>query len=251
MAYNINLDEFSITLGISTDRLVANLSTYGVMSEIFPVLEVEGCKAGLFGDTALNKIYFGKKQRLSYDLDIFAYSYKNAIKILLDHGAKISYSGTFPKSKTIIATRMQYKNVILDVVDAKDLKENPKKLQAYDLLYFYNQLVPPVVVPSYTIDYLLAEKTAAMLDRNELKDIYDTWVGTRLLNNGDSYANYLKEIARKRKIKDIVAYSDFHIHNMLSNSEYYEKKHIEVLSQPSASIMLKDIKTYIHTLMET
>lgn len=247
MPYNFDLDKLSIELGISTERLSKNIATYGAMSELFPILEVGGCEVGLFGGTALNKIYFGKLQRLSYDLDIFASSRDKTIEVLKNAGAKMKFAGNMPVNKKSPSTRLEYKEIVIDLVEAKKGGEKPSKIQAYDLLYYYGQLVPPVVVPSYSLEYLLASKTTALLDRNELRDIYDTWMGLKLIKDIPKYAKYLKTAAKERGVKDIVTYADYSIHNMLLNIEYYGKKQIEVTNRVSPSIMLKDIKAFLDT----
>ncbi len=247
MPNNINMNEFAIKLGISADKLGRNMAVYEAASELFPKLELAECKVGLFGGTALNKIYFGKRQRLSYDLDLFAYSYKRALKALADIGARIKYTGTFP-GKKVVSTRMTYKEVVLDIVDAKAALEEPRKLQLIDLLYYFGQLVPPIVVPSYSIEYLMAEKTMAMSDRNELKDIYDTWAGIKLLKVPDTYLNYLKRIAKDGGVKDVIGHLKHQLANMLANAEYYDKKRVEILDQPNPRIMLREIEAFLDRL---
>ena len=247
MRFDFDLDGLALETGISSDRLSKNLATYGAMSTLFPLLEVAGCEVGLFGGTALNKIYFGKKQRLSYDLDIFADGMEKARRVLEKVGAKKTYSGIMPANLKKPSIKMEYEGIRIDLVEAKEGKEKPKKMQAYDLLYYYKQPIPPVVVPSYSLEYLLAEKTVALLERNELKDIYDTWIGIQLLGDVKKYSGYLKDVARERKVRDVVAYADFHIANMLKNTEYYERRQIETLSKASPALMLKDIRTFIET----
>ena len=247
MAYDLDLDRLALETGISSDRLSKNLATYGAMSTLFPMLEVSGCEVGLFGGTALNKIYFGKKQRLSYDLDIFARNADKALNALEKAGAKRKYSGIMPANLKTPSIRLEYGGIIIDLVEAKKGGEEPAKRQAYDLLFYYGRLVPPVVVPSYSLEYLLAEKTVALLDRNELKDIYDTWIGIQLLKDAKKYLIYLKAVAKERKIKDIAAYADFHITDMLKNTEYYEGRRIETLSKAGPTLMLKGIRTFIDT----
>ena len=247
MQHNLDLDKLAIELKISTDRLGKNIATYAAMSELFPALEVAGCEVGLFGGTALNKIYFGKRQRLSYDLDIFVYNYDKTMEALKKNGAKVKYSGVAPMNKKAVSMKMEYRDIILDIVNAKD-EIKPMKLQAFDLLYYYDRLLPPVVVPSYPLEYLLAEKTMALLDRNELRDIYDTWTGISLLKNIEGYAKYIKKAAKARGAGDIVTYADFQIMNMLQNVSYYEKKEIEVSSiHPNTPTMLKGIKAFLDT----
>lgn len=247
MQYNFNLEELAIATGISANRLKDDISTYSAMSEIFPALEASGCETGLFGGTALNKIYFGKLQRLSYDLDIFAYSHAKTLSKLEEIGAKTEFTGSFPKRKGTASARMSYKGIILDVVDARLVKEKPIKLQAYGLLYYYGQLLPPISIPSYSIEYLLAEKTLALLDRNELKDIYDTYTGIMLLKDVKAYKKKLSDSAKQSGIKDVAAYAEMQIASMLKNSAYYENKKIDIMQKVTAQEMLREIKRFLDT----
>lgn len=247
MQHDINFEELAIATGISANRLKDDISTYGAMSEIFPVLEASGHEAGLFGGTALNKVYFGKQQRLSYDLDIFAYSYTKTLQKLEEIGAKTEFSGSFPNKKGTLSTRMSYKGIVLDVVDAKSVKEKPIKLQAYSILYYYGQLVPPITIPSYSLEYLLAQKTIALLDRNELKDIYDMYTGIMLLKDIRAYKGKLAESIKQSGISDAAAYSDIQIKSMLKNSAYYENKRIDIMQKVTAPEMLREIKRFFDT----
>ncbi|MBU6391203.1 MAG: nucleotidyl transferase AbiEii/AbiGii toxin family protein [Candidatus Micrarchaeota archaeon] len=249
MPYDVNIDQFALRTGINADRLRRNLETYQALAELFPLLEASRCKVGMFGGTAINKIYFGKAQRLSYDIDIFAYDYQRTIKILKENGAFAKYSAAVTWSRKVTATKMSFKDVILDVVDAKNIAEQPAKMQAFDLLYYMGQLVPPVVVPSYSLEYLLAHKTLAMLDRHEMKDIYDMWFGIRLMKEKVAYYRELRKLAKQRKTEDLAVYTDFQLRIMISNIEYYKYKRIEVVSQPDTGIMLREIKAFMDRLL--
>jgi predicted nucleotidyltransferase component of viral defense system len=246
MQDNIELNEIALKLGMGVDKLRKDIGTYRAISEIFPMLETEECKVGLFGGTAMNKLYYGKMQRLSYDLDIFSYSYKKTVKLLDEHAAVLKYEGAFPGRKAQ-SSRMMYKGIELDIVSVSNTAEEPKKMQMTDLLYYYGQLMPPVTVPSYSLEYLLADKTITMANRNELKDIYDTWLGTKFLKDKHAYHSYLEKISKGLGIKDVHSYLDSQMTMMLSNLDYYGKKHIEVVYQPSPVLMLRDITAFLKT----
>lgn len=240
MPYNINFDEVAMKTNIATDRLRDNINTYDAMSKLFPLLETEDQKVGLYGGTALNKVHFGKKQRLSYDLDIFCYSYKATLKVLEKNGATLVPSSTLSaKAKN---SRYLFNNIRLDLWEAdKKPIEEPKKRQATDLLYYFNYLISPLSVPTYSLEYLLASKTLTMAHRNELKDIYDTWIGLQLLKDEVEYRKYLKIICKKDGIEDFKHYMRSQIYLMSKSIDYYKEKRIDVLYQPSTGAMLKDI----------
>ncbi len=244
MQFDLDIDRLSIEIGISSNRLSKDIETYSAISEIFPSLEVENCDVGLFGGTAINKIYFGKRQRLSYDIDIFAESPEKTLNVLKKAGATVKHTAIMPSNLKVRPTKLLYKGIVIDLVKA-GRREVPRKMQAYDLLYYYKQLVPPIVVPSYSLEYLLAEKTMALLERNELKDVYDTWLGRSLLSNPETYVKHLKGIAKGRGVKDLEYFAGFQMANMLANIRYYENRSIEALDMASPSIMLKDIEAFL------
>lgn len=249
MPFDFDLDAMALKTGISTDRLSANLSAYEAMSRLFPMLEAAGCAVGLFGGTALNKIYFGKLQRLSYDIDIFSYSMEKAMLAMKSEGAIVRYSGRMPANQKGVSVKMDYLGISVDLV-ASSFRERPAKMQAYDLLYYYGLPMPPIVVPSYTLEFLLAEKTIALIERNELKDIYDVWVGRSLVKDQAKYARRLTAASRRHGIRDIKSFSLAQIENMLSNSAYYENRSIEAAGRATASTMLKDIMAFISSAVE-
>ncbi len=247
MSNESDINELALKLGISADRFERNMATYRAMTEVFPLLEIEECKVGLFGGTALNKIYFGKEQRLSYDIDIMAYSYDKTVGVLERGGATVKYAGAFPGRETK-STKMLYKGIELDILSVKRTLEEPKKVLLTDLLFYYGQHMPQIAVHSYSIEYLMAEKLMAMGNRNELKDIYDSWLGTKLLKNKKQFSIYLKKNAKTVGIENACKYLDIQIEGMLANEAYYKKKNIEVVYQPDFKLMLRDIRVFIGTL---
>ena len=250
MQYDIDTRQLSMTTGIGKDRLDKDIEAYVSIGRIFPFLEEKGLKVGLFGGTALNRIYFGKAQRLSYDIDVFCYSNKRTEEALKEIGAREEYARTMPANRAAVSTRMSYGGIVLDLVDAsgKYIPENPKTLRAISLLYYYKALVFPLNVPSYSLELLLAEKTFAMAERNELKDIYDMWTGIGVMKDRKRYLKYIKGSARSNGIKDAIGYIDLGMRLMLENIKYYEGRRIEATNSRSAGAMLKDIKAFIDTL---
>ena len=239
MPVEIDFDATAIRVGIAADRLRENLRTYQVMSKIFPALETAGKEVGLYGGTALNKIYFGIRQRLSYDLDIFCASISGVRAVLESLGStRAAVRGPRKSARG----RLMLDGIAIDMWQAK-MPEKPVKLQAIDLLHYLGFLVPPMVVPSFSLEYLLANKTITMADRNELKDIYDTWMGLKLLKDRGKYRRYLRSISRERGIRNYEYYLSYQIDQvMLKSSDYYKKKRIETAQPASTRTMLMDIK---------
>ncbi len=240
MPYNINFDRLAIATGIATDRLKAGLSTYDAMARLFPMLEVDGHEVALYGGTALNKVYFGKRQRLSYDLDIYCYSYESTLKSLRGYGAVEVPSHTFSKGQK--NSRFIFQNTRLDLWKAGGRRaERPAKRVAHDLLEYFNVLVPPVAVPTYSMEYLLANKTLTMAARAEVKDIYDTWIGLQLPRDDSKYQRYIRANAGAMGIKDYGFFIDSMMHTVRKNPGYYKDKRIDALHQPPVLAMVKDI----------
>ena len=48
---------------------------------------------------------------------------------------------------------------------------------------------------SYSLEYILARKTMAMLSRMVSKDIYDMWIGLPLVKDGAKYRKYVEALA--------------------------------------------------------
>ncbi|MEM3212055.1 MAG: nucleotidyl transferase AbiEii/AbiGii toxin family protein [Candidatus Micrarchaeaceae archaeon] len=240
MRSDFNFDEIAVKSGIASDRLREDLRTYEVMSTLFPAFEVSGLEVGLYGGTALNKIYFGSRQRLSYDLDIYCTSLTSAVRAVKKlGGSEVNAKEKFEEHER---RRLVLSGIAIDLWERK-LPEKPLKLQAIDLLYYLGYLVPPVVIPSFSLEYLLANKTIAMADRNELKDIYDTWMGLRIVKNMQKYRKYLRIVAKERKVPDYRHYLRYQIKEiMLQNLNYYKKRSIDVVETPSTESMLKEIE---------
>ncbi len=245
MQYSTDTNRLAMKLGMQKEKLDKSIATYNAITAIFPLLESNGIKAGLFGGTALNKIYFGRAQRLSYDIDLHCYSYDKTIDVLSRNGATLKYHG---RIKGIVSTKLLFGGIELDLVKASGIQERPRPATLTDLLYYFGVPLIPVRVPSYSLEYLLAEKTVAMAERNELKDIYDTWIGLRLLKNKGKYLRYLKLAVKRRGGKWAIEYVDVGLRIMLKNVAYYEKKQIEVLNQERPASMLKDIAAFMERL---
>ena len=239
-----DVDKIAMQTGISSTRIKDDLATYSVMSELFPKLEISNQNIGLYGGTALNKIYFGKYQRLSYDIDLFSYNYKETFDFISKLGAVL-----VSKSNERERCKFRFKGVDIDIwgVKSKEILEMPEKRELFDLLYYLGYLIPPLAVPSYSLEYLMAEKTFALADRNMLKDIYDLWRGFKVLENKNRYKEYIKKIGKLNKI-DLFSYAVNQIEFMLKNIKYYRKESIDILYQPDAEIMLNEIKLSIQGL---
>ncbi len=223
--------------GIDAEKLKMELELFVSMPEIFGIFERNNADVGMYGGTAINKVYFGERQRLSYDIDLFCYNYDKATSIMdksakriVDKGGRAAY---------------MYKSIRLDLWKIEKTPEKPQKLEARSLLTFFGYVMPPVLVPTYSLEYLLAEKIIALAERNLLKDIYDAWVGLHIVKDRQKLRNYLMSMQRKRKV-DVLFMFDSVIEK---NLDWYKEKTIDAISYPEPKLMIKDVHAKLEELL--
>jgi predicted nucleotidyltransferase component of viral defense system len=226
-----DFDEIILKTGIRKVKLEEEIKVMDALQELALILANEGHKYALYGGTAINKIYFNERQRLSYDLDIEAFSYEKT-KALFE---RISDQGV-PFSK---AARFIYKGVQVDLTKATRMEE-PRVYNAKSLLSFFNYPIASVNVPSYSLEYLMARKTVALLSRMVNKDIYDAWTGLELMTDTNKYKDYLYRFARADKIdvKYLIAQLGFFSERGFIVEENVK---IDALKVVRPSIMVRDV----------
>lgn len=131
----------------------------------------------LFDGTAINKIYFGKYQRISEDLDLMYDSYTDKI------------------DEDKINIFRNNEDILVDIVEHK-MFESPKIHEARSLFYYYGANGATAKIRSFSLEYLLAMKTLVFLGRRhvEEKDIFDIYNGfgfgkVKLSPNIEKYKN--------------------------------------------------------------
>ena len=229
MEYNI--DEIGLKTGINPDKINKEIQVMNAIRNLTILFGNSMQKFGLYGGTAINKIYFGEKQRLSYDLDIEAYTYMKTKQVLTNVS---SVTSSFSK-----ANRFTYKNVQVDLTKATGF-EMPKLYTATSLLSFFNYPIAEVVVQSYSLEYLLARKTLALLSRVVDKDIYDTWMGLNMIKDIEKYKHYLKKFTQQGHTNSryLINQLEYYLDNGIIKNE---RAKIEVLMIPNLRLMTKDI----------
>jgi predicted nucleotidyltransferase component of viral defense system len=200
------------------------------MPVLFNLLESSKQKVGLYGGTALNKIYFGKRQRLSYDIDLFCYDFKSTVKLLEANGAVV-------KLLADVRAEFGFNGIRLDLWAALKIAEEPMKRQANSILSFFDYPLVSQFVPSYSLEFLLAQKIVTMSSRNLIRDIYDAWVGLELVKDRRKFERYLDKAEVKADIDARKAFKDI----IMRNPEYYKGKEVDAISSPPAEEMIKDI----------
>ncbi len=231
--------EISIKTGIGSDKLQRELSVMDAITPLFTLLENEDLKVGLYGGTALNKIYFKERQRLSYDLDLFCYDYSKTLKLLKDNGAKATVSAN-------VRGELYYKNVKLDLWAVKKTQEEPKKCEIKSMLAFFGYRIPTVMCPSYSLEFLLAHKIMALSSRNLLKDIYDSWMGLQILTDKKLFLKYLDVLETEKDLDATKAFRQM----VLPSIDYYRDKQVDVPNCPTPELMIKDIDSMLNALQK-
>lgn len=225
-----DLADMSVKTGIEPKKLRKEIAVMNALQDIFLVLANEGQDAALFGGTALNKIYYGKRQRLSYDLDIDGTNFESTRKII----TKVSESSGWLKN----TYRSVYKGVVIDLVKSDNI-EKPRMLKARSILEKYGYPITSVAVPSYSLEFLLAKKTMALLSRAVNKDVYDTWIGMQLLQNKKKYLKYLRLLARREKLN--LGYMMKLLEHDITHGWNMEKEKIDIVERVEIRMIVNDV----------
>lgn len=178
---------------------------------------------------ALNKIYFGERQRLSCDLDIERFDLVKAKKLI---GSISEQSVQFKK-----AARFIYKGVQIGLTKAIEM-EKPKIMNAKSLLNFFWYPIASVNVPSYSLELLMAKKAMALLSRMVNKDIYDSWTGLKLMSDKKKFSKYLELLSVEQDLD--IPYMLMQL-RFYSNGGFIKDMSIDALNYPSSKIMVNDI----------
>lgn len=225
-----------IKTGIGEEKLQKEIEVMQALQDLFMTLGNSNQKVALFGGTALNKIYYGERQRLSYDIDVESYSFENTKKVL----AKVC-NRTVESPK---AARFVYKNVVVDLMKAHNIEE-PELKKAYSLLSMFDYPIASVTVPSYSLEYLLAKKTMAVLSRTLNKDIYDMWVGMQLLQDKDRYVGYSMRLAKLEKV-NIEFLIGVMLHHIKSDSIHdKDTEIIDTLKRTQTTQLANDVALWL------
>jgi predicted nucleotidyltransferase component of viral defense system len=165
--------------------------------KLFDFLKSENVKVYLFGGTALNKGFFGERQRLSRDLDIEVDKSQPFKKTILKFEScliKAGYSNIRVNenkmSYTIYVSEMgKSREIKIDLVQQQN-KIKPVPLTLHSLLEYNGIPIKTVNVMSYPFEYLLAYKLNALARRMIYKDIYDSYTGLRLKFDRPTLVHY-------------------------------------------------------------
>lgn len=202
--------------GIGLQYVMKEARVFDIWSKICRVILSEDivdhatiiCKGG----TPLNKIFFGKVQRFSEDLDMDIF-FKNKleredkIQFIKDNIiSTLTGSYTIPKEarkRNIILFFCQFQNeqnekdnvqIEFNIGESRTGNDEIARAKSY--------LLPLNVdrVPVYSLDTLIAKKLKAFYERNEGKDVYDLYYGLQLDNNSEKIVAILEDVLESAKI---------------------------------------------------
>ncbi|MCL4400708.1 nucleotidyl transferase AbiEii/AbiGii toxin family protein [Candidatus Parvarchaeota archaeon] len=239
-----------------------NLNSSDIMYEVdmlefsnvfFKALSQEKIRSYLFGGTALNKGFFGERQRLSKDLD-------------LEIDARDDFTKTAHKIESCII-KTGYRNIRvdehakrhsvyvflgdavgelkLDIVPQQN-RIKPIMLTLHSLLEYVGVPAKTIEVKSYPFEYLLAYKLHALHRRMLYKDIYDSYTGLNLPMDGRKLVRYIGMFGNAREmLREII--------NNIENGSYdrdelgYEKLVPEKYKVPVRN-MLYELRVKLSSL---
>ena len=232
-----DLSDMNLKTGIDRSFLEKDIAILNALPKIFMVLRNNGISAALYGGTALNKIYYRERQRLSYDINLLCYDYEKT----QDYFKRNFKSEFLGKNRSFF----DFEGVRVDISPIKFNFEKPQEVEAKSLLSFFGYPLTSVVVPSYSLEYLLSLKILALVSRAQLKDIYDSWMGLNLIGDYKRLKSYLTKIERTEETDFMVLFDE-----ILRSKEYYAKgtESIEITQKTDTELMLKDIKTKLELL---
>lgn len=166
--------------GISDTYIRYDIALTSFISLFFSIVKNSELDVILYGGTALNRGFFGEKQRLSIDIDLETRGNRKTLVskisgLLKEKGVDSS----IPKNSEglIVASLENDKKVRIEIAGQKFKVEE----KVIDLIPLSNYLNLPAAitynVKSYTLEYLMARKLYALSRRLIYKDMYDTYIG--------------------------------------------------------------------------
>lgn len=206
-----DLARFSLATGLPAKNLEKEIRLFTLMPKFFHLLEERRIKTALFGGTALNKGYYGEKQRFSKDLDIDCFSrnwrrvYDKITEALLDSDISKEYRvetmkfdvPSTIKEWTLWYGRNPWENLLIEMnIRQVAIDRTVKSLPMHSLLEFHGMTLTPVYVPSYSLEHLLARKILALSRRQVGKDIYDVFMGFKHSPDKRVLKAYVRALAK-------------------------------------------------------
>ncbi len=166
--------------GISDTYIKYDLALTSFISFFFSIVKDSKLDVVLYGGTALNRGFFGEKQRLSVDIDLETRSNRKALVSKIANLFKErKVDSTIPKnSEGLIVVNWENGKKIRIEITGQKFRVDEKSI---DLIPLSNYLNLPTAITynvrSYTLEYLMARKLYALSRRLIYKDMYDAYIG--------------------------------------------------------------------------
>lgn len=188
----IDLTDIAVSTGIGMDLIKKEIAVCNVLPKVFMLLYNENQKCALYGGTAINKGFFEKKQRFSFDIDIECENYEKCNQIL----EKKFKPHLLAKNRSFYFAEHDGVQVNIDISE-KISPEEPKMREMHSLLEFYGFPIPPIIVPSYSLEYLTASKIITFFARQTAKDAFDIFMASKHEMNHKEVKKYLEVLSKK------------------------------------------------------
>ena len=207
--------------GIGMQYVLKEARVFDIWRKICPIMLsgaiLAEAKTTCKGGTSLNKIYLGKTQRFSEDIDFDIFfkddRSKNEKIDFLKNNIISSLIDSYEISKAykrgnVIHFTCKFKNEI-NMDDNVFLEFNivEKMIGSSKVTNASSTILPLTVekIPVYSFHTLLAQKLKALYERNEGKDIYDIYSGLNVTKETSTIIKILKDILNLTRIQ----YDDF------------------------------------------
>lgn len=234
------INQAAARTGIGRQYILKEVRVFDIWSKICPALlskEIAShAKVICKGGTALNKVFLGRVQRFSEDLDMdifFKRTLEREEKIQFIKETIISLVNSYynvPKEarkRNIILFFCKFKNE-LGMDDNVQLEFNiGESRTGFDELATAKSSILPLKldnIPIYSFDTLVAKKMKAFYEREEGKDVYDLYYSLRSKQtNLSKIISILKNVLQSAKID----YDEFkkELPNKLSDSKKMKSLH--------------------------
>ena len=188
----MDLADLSEKTGLSAEKLWKEISVMDELQKLPSYLP----NAVVFGGTALNKVYFGDSQRLSYDIDIKCRNWQRCSQKL----SKVHK--IFAKSKEIYGFET---NSGIKIELSTSFYNFPiVEREAISLLYYYGYNLAKANIKTYELEVLLAEKIIAFARRGTAKDLFDIWMGINKKPDEKKLISAIEKIRKRQGVNPYV-----------------------------------------------
>lgn len=196
------------TTGINDTYIKYDLELSNFISLFFSVIKDNNLDLILHGGTALNRGFFGEKQRLSVDIDLETKSNKKIIINKIINALKnkgITSEVPANINGLIIAHTKNESRIRIEISERKfDVKTQKIDLIPLTNYLQFTSLITYDVI-SYPLEYLMARKLNALSRRLIYKDIYDTYIGLNIIKEGP-FKKYVKLIEKEYNFVEAAVY---------------------------------------------